>query len=113
MSLRGGVLVYKTADDADALNCVDKMIQAAQIFFHKMPLLQEIPGRIAGNHQFREDDQIACRGCGLVDEGPYLVHIALKIPNGGVDLGECDSHGVKTKWRILGAEVKALKKPEN
>ncbi len=56
---------------------------------------QEVLGRIAGDRELREDDEVGARGARLGDPRDDAVTVAVEVADGRVDLGQRDLHSFR------------------
>ena len=65
-----------------------KLIDGTPVGVDEVALQVEVLGRIAGNAELREDDQVDPSVAGAPDPLPDLARIAVDVADGRVDLGE-------------------------
>jgi hypothetical protein len=59
---------------------------------HEAGLLDQIAGRIAGDGEFREDDQVCAGSRGFPGEIGHAGDVAAKVADGRIDLPQRDFH---------------------
>ena len=60
--------------------------------FDEAGLEQQVLGRVAGDRELGEDDELAAGVLGLADAVPVLFEVPVEVADGRVDLGERDPH---------------------
>ena len=79
-------------DEADnhcyALGMLDDLVEAGAVLGDEVGLVEQVLGRVAGDGELGEGDEVGIAGSGLVDVVEDLGRVAPQIADGGVDLGE-------------------------
>ena len=79
------------ADDGGAASCAGgHLVERSPVGGDKPGLQHEVLGRVAGDGQLREDDDVAPRCFGIVVGGEDPLHVAVEVADHGVQLGEPD-----------------------
>ena len=89
------VAVHVAADHPDTAHGVHQVVERIEIGLHEIVLFQQVPRRIAREHQFGKDHQRAAPLAGLCGRIDNLLRVAPEVPDEGVDLGDADFHGCR------------------
>ena len=58
---------------------------------------QEVLGRVAGDGELREEDEVGARLAGLLEPAQDLLPVPVQVADDGVDLCECEPHGLRLR----------------
>ena len=73
---------------------IDDALQGGLVVADEGLAQEQVLGRVAGDGQLREGDDVGAEVAGAVGVVDDLVGVALEVADGGVDLGEGYSEGV-------------------
>jgi hypothetical protein len=91
------VSVYETNEQPGATNTRLEPLQDLEILRNELRFEEKVLRRIAGNGEFRRNDQFCSRGRKSFIGASNLLKIAAQIPDDGIDLSETDLHAVRRK----------------
>ena len=98
----GGVVdVDVGIDEADdggdaAQRLLNDALEGPQVIEDEAAAQQQVLGRVAGQRQLREGDEVGAEVAGAVGVLDDLVGVALEVADGGVDLGQRDAKAFHT-----------------
>ena len=62
---------------------------------------QQVLGRVAGDHELGEEDEIGARVTGAAEPLDDAGRVAVEVADDAIDLGECESHRFSPLGRKL------------
>ena len=92
LALIARIVVHEAANDADAADGGQQAVEAGDVGVDEIFLFDQIVRRVAGDNQFRKNDQVAGLRDGLLDAPAHAPAVVGKIPDNRVDLGQSDLH---------------------
>src|SRR6185295_11858032 len=91
----GGEVLLDEADErGDVLDLGGDLAERVDVLLDEVGAFEEVAGRVAGEAELREDDQLGAELAGAADVLQDLVDVALNIPDRGVDLCGGDFHRI-------------------
>jgi hypothetical protein len=70
------------------------LVEGAPVGRDELRAQQQVFGRVAGDGEFRDGDDVRPGGAGLFDAADDLRRVAREVADGRVDLRECDADGL-------------------